>query len=165
MQVIMDPKSMTVEEQAIAEIEAQKASENPKPVDGIDEAEIREKVAVGLTRLQAVEVIKSQAANDKRLEAEKAKEAAAPKGITVEQLNSAIKSLEGSLGTAISRIGTLESSLSSAQSRIIALEQLAADNAAAAQAAKAAGAETARSADTTSDTAPAASAKTAKGAK
>ncbi len=49
---------------AQAEIDAQKAAEAPK---GISEAEIIEKVRAGLTRDQAIEVIKTQREHDAQL--------------------------------------------------------------------------------------------------
>lgn len=54
----------TIEEAAAAEIAAMTPAKAPK---GITEEEILEKVAVGLTRDQAIEVIKNQQAHDAAL--------------------------------------------------------------------------------------------------
>ena len=58
------PPADTTEAWAQAEIDAQKPTEAPK---GISEAEIIEKTSVGLTRDQAIEVIKNQRAHDAAL--------------------------------------------------------------------------------------------------
>jgi hypothetical protein len=51
----------TIQESAAAEVEAMQDTAAPK---GIAEAAIAAKVAVGLTRDQAIEVLKNQAAED-----------------------------------------------------------------------------------------------------
>jgi fumarylacetoacetate (FAA) hydrolase family protein len=58
----MNPKQEpTIQEIAAEEVEAMKAAKAPK---GIAEADIAAKVAVGLTRNQAIEVLERQAAED-----------------------------------------------------------------------------------------------------
>lgn len=60
-----EPKpAPTIDEAAAAEVAAMKPQAAPK---GISEEEIREKTSVGLTRDQAIEVIKNQRAHDAAL--------------------------------------------------------------------------------------------------
>jgi hypothetical protein len=57
----MDKKEPTIQEIAAAEVAAMQETKAPK---GIAEADIAAKVAVGLTRNQAIEVLERQAAED-----------------------------------------------------------------------------------------------------
>jgi hypothetical protein len=57
----MNEKEPTIQESAAAEVAAMQDTQTPK---GIDEADIAVKVAAGLTREQAITVLKNQAAED-----------------------------------------------------------------------------------------------------
>jgi hypothetical protein len=63
----------------IAEIEARNPANRIPAPDGITEEAIAEKVALGITRKQAIQVLTNQAENDARLNAEKLK-SEKPKG-------------------------------------------------------------------------------------
>ena len=71
-----EPTTPTVDDTAKAEIAADQPATAPK---GMSEADIKAKMAAGLDRAQAIEVLTNQAAHDEQLEADAKKAAKAKK--------------------------------------------------------------------------------------